>query len=233
MTPKRLFYALLGSVLCMIIGSFGFAYLASNWLTSRSTATINLKLDILELRQNQKKGVQASNNLIKYKQDIANLDSVIPTQKDQVDALNQLLKIGDENNITFGSVTFPSSELGNAVAAKPAAATVDETKKADDSSKSAATTPAAPAAPKKTVTQAKPVDGVSGVYEVQVSLGNITQKSTNKGVTYDQLLNVLRSIEQNRRIMQMTNISITPQKSLTDTSILYQLTINLKIYLRQ
>ena len=232
MSPKKLYFALLATITFMIIGSFGLVWEASNWLSKRGQSTVNLKLDILGLEQKQKAGIRATNDLLKYKQDIANLESVIPTQKDQVDALSQLIKIGDENGVTFGSITFPSSELGNVVAPKPVAVTTEDTK-ATAPALTPSTTPAPQAAPKKTITQAKPVEGVPGLYEIQIALSDIAQKSTSKGLTYEQLLSLLRSIEQNKRIMQMNTISITPQKSTTDSSILYLLTISLKIYIRQ
>ncbi len=227
MSPKRLYFILIGLLVVITVGSFALTWEASKWLATRSQSTVELKLDILKLQQQQKIGLKAASELETYKQDVKYIAEVLPKRKDQVDALSQLTKIADENNITFGSISFPSSELGNAVA-KVAAPVVDESAKTTTASP---TTPAP--APKPTATQTKPVDGLPGVSSIQISLGEIAQKSSNKSLTYDQLLSVLRSIEQNRRTMQMTNISITPKKSTTDNSVLYQLTINLNIYIKQ
>ncbi len=229
MNPKRFYYVLIGGIFLLAVGSVGITWVARNWLSARSLVTVNLKLDILGLQQKQRAGIIARGDLETYKKDREDLVNVIPRQKDQVDLLSQLQQIGDEADVTIGSITFPSSELGNAAAAQPAAAPSD-----DSAAKSTSPTPTpAPAAAKSTVTQAKPVDGISGLYAIQITLSSITQKSSSKGLTYEQTLSLLKAIEHNKHIFQMTNVNITPQKSTTDNSTLYQIGINLNTYLRQ
>jgi hypothetical protein len=169
----------------------------NNYLKKSSDTLVKAKLDSRVTEEREKYYIQAKKDLDKYKDVNATLTKVLPKDKDQAKAVAEIGRIADEAGIEIKQISFPSSTLGE----KKAAATTTTTPAAN-----ATTAPSTP-----TVTQTKPVEGVSGVLGIETQIQ--FNSTTSKKLTYPQLLSFLEKIEKNRRTMQVSSISITPKSS--------------------
>ena len=191
MNAKRLFFVLLASLGLMLFGIGAATYAISNMLTSRSTQLASSKASVEQLSSQQ-------NSIAKSKQDIAEyaeLESIaktiVPQDKDQAEAVRQIVKIASASGVTLTSITFPSSDLGNAKGGS------------------------------SNLSQLVPVENIAGVYDLQISLGN----NASNPVTFNQLNNFLRGLENNRRTAIVGSINIQPQQD-NPNQIVFTLIIN-------
>jgi hypothetical protein len=85
-------------------------------------------------------------------------------------------------------------------------------------------------------TQTKPVEGLSGVFEMQISLGGIKstdpKASTKSGIEYSQVLSFIKGFEKNRRSTQIRSISLSPQLDSETNTYRYSLQINISVYIK-
>ncbi len=113
---------------------------------------------------------------------------MVPQDKDQAEAVRELVKIAADNGVKLASISFPASTLGTIA---PKAVVTEENK---DTPK--VTTPP--------LTQVQPVEGIPGVYTLQINI----QQDTTSPITYDKFIGFLSSLEQNRRTSQVTNVTV-------------------------
>jgi hypothetical protein len=209
MNSKKTFIAM--SVFCffslgMLAGS---VFFGNKMLQSHSEKLTSLKVEAAVAEEQQTLLTQAKKDLDKYAElnDVAR--QIVPQDKDQARAVREIIAIANESGIQITGITFPASTLGQAA---PKATTTegeaDATKKA---------TP--------TISQVKPVDGITGVYQLEL---NVTT-DTSKPISYAQLIGFLKRLEQNRRTAQITNLSIQPNPG--DRTLL-TLTMQLIIYIK-
>jgi hypothetical protein len=197
MNSKKMYFVMMGAlVLCagLIIGCF---VLGNTLLQKKGDELLNKKLENAALDKQQETLKKAKEDIKKYSVEEAFATTIVPKQKDQALTILEIDKIADESNVRLSSISFPSSNLGQAVP-KPAA-----TQPADGS------TPTPAPAPTSTVTQVKPTDGIKGVYQLEVTI----QSDTSSPVRYADLLRFLTALEQNRSIGQINTINVQPTPS--------------------
>jgi hypothetical protein len=192
MSSKRVFFIMIGA----LILSFGLLIAAvivgDSFLRKKSGDLMALKLENKVLDEQQLSLIQANKDIQKYAELEKTANAIVPQDKDQAKTVREIVKIAQESNIPISSISFPSSTLGQPTA--PAA-------KDTSGSTSAAKVPAAPS-----ITQVKPVDSISGVYQMEVTV----QTDANRPVSYSSLLTFLSKLENNRRTAQVSTITITP-----------------------
>lgn len=223
MNAKRFNMIMIGVFVLLVAACIGLTVYANIWLTERSKQLTGTKLDTLALEQKQRAAQKAQAELLENQETIAMLEKIVPKSKDQANTLAELLTIAKETGVLINSITFPSSELGTVAKPTTTAATGD----------AAATTPAQPATP--SVTQAKPVDGISGLLGVAVTLSQIDRQGgeSGSGITYDQMIRLIEAIEKNRRTMQIKTLQIQPLQDPSGNGIGgYSLTMSLNIYVK-
>jgi hypothetical protein len=189
-------------------------------LGSESKKVVDLKL------KNQTADAQLT-NLAVSKQEVEKYSyfktvasSVIPTDKNQAEAVLEIFQLAKESGINIQSITFPNSSLGltTAPTTTPAAS---------------AATPSAAATPttQKIVSQSIPVVGIPGLYSVQLTITPDigSQLSPDQQVTYPKMLDFLRRIENNRRTAQITQVVIQPLASAGPSHINFSLIVNIFI----
>lgn len=209
MNSKRFRLVLLGVFAICILVFGAICYNGLKLLNQKSAQMVELKL------KNKTAEAQLS-NLESSKKDIAKYSyfkdvahSVIPNDKDQVQAVLEIFQIAQASGIGIQSVNFPSSNLGAKVSATPSTAgTSTVTNKA--------------------ISQALPVSGIPGLYSVQLTINPASGANLAPGeqVTYPKMLNFLNKIENNRRTAQITQVSIQPGLSQT---LNFSLTVNIFI----
>lgn len=181
----------------------------NNMLQKKSDQLVALKLDNRLLEEQQIALVQANKDIEKYADLEKIAKSIVPQDKDQAKTVREIVELAAESGVPIASISFPSSNLGQG---QPQVVTPTES----------GTAPATPAAPP--ITQVKPVDGIPGVFQLEINV-----QSDNGGpISYANLITFLTKLEQNRRTAQVSQITISPVPK--DIRLLtLQLTINVYI----
>lgn len=183
-TPKKFNILLIFIILSSLLGSILMTAYALNMYKDRSYSLVNTKLQALEVNTKIDNAQLQKADLAKNKNNIELLQKIVPKSKDQALAVAELQAIANENNLSIGSINFPSSDLG--------------------SNKNTSST--------QKITQTKTIEGISGVLGLELNISQLNRKlaPSGSGISYDQLINLLESIEKNRRTMQIKNIQIQP-----------------------
>jgi hypothetical protein len=177
MKAKQLYYLLVASLVIVLLAFAGIAYGTNKLLGHQASKLASQRATSESLSNQQTTLTKNKQDLVKYKElnDIAK--SVVPQDKDQAEAVREIVHIASQSGITkLSSITFPSSTLGTKTSTKGG------------------------------LTQLTPVKGISGVYNLQIT---ITQDA-NSQVPYSQFLTFLRNLEQNRRTAQVSSITVSP-----------------------
>lgn len=196
-------------LLCLLLvgGVVGGDYI----LHKQATKLTNLKLDNRLIDEQQKALVQANKDIQKYSdlEKIAN--AIVPQDKDQARTVREITKLASDNNVPITNITFDASTLGQAAPVAP---------KSTDNSGTTQT----PVVTTPSVSQAKPVDGLPGILQM-----NIAVSDANKDTNYYNFLRFLNALEQNRRTAQETQISIQPdQKNPNNFSFSFNINVFIK-----
>ena len=173
----------------------GTVFLGDQLLHKQSTKLADIKLQNAVIESQQTALTKAKKDIVAYTNLNETAKQIVPQDKDQARAVREIISIAKESGVSVSGITFPASTLGQAQP-KPATDAAQGT-----SGDSATTTPQAPA-----ISQVKPVDGIPGVYQLEISVNTDLKKS----VSYSQLIDFLSKLEQNRRTAQITNLSIQP-----------------------
>jgi hypothetical protein len=208
---KNLRLILISGIALAVVTFLAVAFLGLSIISSKSKAMVNLKA------QSQTTDVQLSNleqskkEIEKYAYFKTVAKTVIPTDKNQAEAVLEIFQIADNSGISIQSITFPASTLGlRTTTPTPQDATN-------------------PSSTQSAITQAKPVSGIPGLYSLELT---ITPESgsnvpASRQITYSKMLDFLRRIENNRRTAQITQVDIQPAGG--SQSLSFTLTVNIFI----
>jgi hypothetical protein len=188
MTSKKLFYILASVValilLCLCVLGYKSHSILSGGAEKLAVAKAKAQVaseEITLLARNK-------SDINKYSELNKIAKSVVPQDKDQAEAVREIVNIAAQSGISqLTSITFPASTLGTSHAGAGSAQTGG-------------------------ITQVTPVAGISGVYDLQIT---ITQDSSHD-VSYDTFINFLTKLEQNRRTAQVNSITINPDSQNPD-----------------
>lgn len=194
MTAKKVFYAMLGVIILVTALTIGGLVVGVSMLQKKSAELVELKLQDRLIEEQELALVRAKADIAKYEELETISKAIVPRDKDQAKTVRELVTIAEQSNITITGITFPTSSLGTKQPTAPAAG-----------STSSGTTTAAPTAPP--LTQVKPVAGINGLYQLEVTI-----QTGGPAPTYNQFLDFLSRIEQNRRTAQITSLSVQPTK---------------------
>jgi hypothetical protein len=214
MTPKRFFFIMLSIFILSMLGGGSMLYFANQLLQKRSSNVVGLKLESAEVEAQLSAYQAAKKDVEKYAYLNKIVTSALPQDKDQARSVREIFLMAQSVGITIKSVQFSTSTLGVRAGASPSATTT-------------VTTPSA-ASSATSITQAKPVDGLKGVYSIETIVTPYADNSTYK-VTYNQLISFLEKIESNRRAMQVADIELKPLGTNASSGISFTLTLNIFI----
>jgi hypothetical protein len=205
--PKQFRLLLIGVLAISAAIFLATAVLGINLLSRKSDELVNLKLKDKVL-ESQQIGLEAAKKQVEqysYFNDI--VKTVFPTDKDQAKAVLNINQFAKEAEFKLGRIEFPQSTLGSSASS--------------GSSGSA-------------ISQAKPVEGIKGLYSLQLTItpDTSTYVPSNQVATYPKFIKFLKSIERDRRTAQITQVSINQrtEQNLPPESIDFTLVIN--IFLR-
>lgn len=213
---RNLLFGLLGMGILIFIAV---SFIGTSMLSKKSKAMVELKVKSANIDAQLINLTQAKKDVEKYKSfnDIAS--TVIPKDKNQVQAIAEIFQIAEETGILLQSVSFPTSTLG-AKPTTPATTTPQTTGSA---------TPTNTA-----ISQAKPFSAVPGLYSLELNIKPQTGESLPpaKQVTFTKFINFLTAIENNRRTAQITQVSIQPLNTAGNTDDLIDFTLVLNVFIK-
>lgn len=149
MKAKRLYYILVAACVLMVGTLFGVGYGANRLLSQQATKLSKLRADSAAASQQQSSIVKDKQDIAKYSELNTIAESVVPQDKDQAEAVREIVNLASASGISsLSSITFPTSTLG---ATGTGATTTN-------------------------LTQLTPVKGIPGVFNLQIT---ISQAATN------------------------------------------------------
>ena len=177
MKARQLYFVLLGCCVLALAALLGTAYGADQVLSRQAGKLSSLRADNDAATLQQAALTRDRQDIRKYSELNTIAASVVPQDKDQAEAVRQIVNIAGASGIPkLTSITFPSSTLGTS----------------GSSSR---------------LTQLTPVTGISGVYNLQIT---ISLSGSGNSVPYDNFLQFLTGLEQNRRTAQVASITVSP-----------------------
>jgi hypothetical protein len=197
MTSKRMYYVLLSVVGLLLVGVLAGTYEVNSLLVSKSKHLVNLKLQSQIVASQQTGLTVAKKQVAQYTGLEQIAKTIVPQDKDQAEAVREIANLASQSGITqLSSVTFPQSTLGTLLGNTSTSTTGTTT----------TTTAPSSSGKKNALTQLIPVPGVTGVYQLQITI----QQTAEHEVSYNQFLTFVEKLEQNRRTAQVSSILLQP-----------------------
>lgn len=197
------------------------AFKGMSMLSSKSNELVTLKLKDKTVQAQLTSLAVAKKEVETYSyfKDLAK--TVIPEDKDQAQAVLEITRLASQSGINVGSITFPNSNLG---AGAPASAQSGQAGAANAQS----------ASPRAAISQAKPVEGIAGVYSLELTIVPETgvQVPADRKATYPKLLEFLRKLENNRRTAQIVNVTIQPEGDETNLTPYIDFSLIINIFIK-
>lgn len=166
-------------------------------LERNSQALQDAKINREVINQREQSLFQAKKDIEQYSDLEEVAARVIPQEKDQARTVREIIAIAESSGVTIANISFPSSNLGTGGA-------------------EAATESSA-------LTQATPVEGLPGLFELTLAI------QIAEPVSYSSFIQFLERLEQNRRTSQVNSVSIIPEQ---DNRSNVTFSINLSVYLK-
>ncbi|MFA5003668.1 MAG: hypothetical protein WC498_00050 [Candidatus Saccharimonadales bacterium] len=187
MNSKKIFFALVAILALLGIGILLSAYGANAFLSHYSKRLVDLKTESASLSQQQVQLAQDKKDLATYKDLNKIAQTVVPQDKDQAEAVREIVKLASDSGISrLSSISFPSSNLGGSGASPSTGQSGG-------------------------LTQVTPVKGIPGIFDLQITV----QQDTTSMVPYGKFITFLTKLEQNRRTAQVNSISVLPDPKNT------------------
>ncbi len=202
MTPKRFFYLQVGVLVLAIALIVGGTVGGNIVLQEKSRKLSALKVESGSIELQQKALAQAKKDIERYSDLDTIAKSVVPQDKDQAKTVREIVAIAADNHIPIKSISFETSKLGET----PPKATTTE-------GESSTPKPVVPS-----VSQVKPVAGITGVYTLPIQVESAGQ------VSYQNFLSFLESLEKNRRTAHVGTINLNPSNN--GKTLNFNLTLN-------
>ncbi len=192
MSAKKAYFAMLGLICLLTVLTVAGLVGGNTMLKKKSAELVELKLQDRLIEEQQTALVQANKDIEKYQELEAISRAIVPQDKDQARTVREIISLAEQSKIKINSISFPQSNLGAAQSSAPATSTNGGT-----GTSKTQTSP---------ITQATPVEGIKGLYQLAITI-EVNQVAP----TYNQLIDFLRRLEQNRRTAQVTSIAINPE----------------------
>lgn len=209
MNSKRVFYLMSGLILLFSAGLVGGAYEINGLLGKQSDKLVEAKAKLAALQEEQVELKQAKKDIKTYNDLYQISKVVVPENKNQAEAVRQIVKIASGSGVNLLSISFPSSTLGGSKNASSAATTPG---------------PSATGGGNPSLSQLRKVANIPGVYVLELRV----QGQTHQLNGYPELISFLAGLEQNRLTALVSDIVITPSQ---DQGI-FQFTLTLDIYIK-
>jgi hypothetical protein len=209
MTSKRLHLVLIIVLILLFAGLLGGVYGVNKLLASESRQLVAAKAKSRALDQEQISLNKAKQDVKKYRNLNQIAQAVVPQDKNQAEAVREIVNIAAENGVTLAAINFPASTHGNqsSGAAAPAGGAASSGGAGASASPSAPSAGAAAANNKAAaLSQLTALKTIPGVYQLPITINN----DATHPVRYGNFIGFLGALEHNRRTSQVQTITITP-----------------------
>jgi hypothetical protein len=215
---KNLRLLLLAALALSVVLFIATFVLGSSILSSESQKMVDLKVKSQTAQTQLDNLEKAKKQVDKYSFFKQVAATVIPSDKDQADDIVEINKMADQAGIAIQSITFPPSSLGLGAAGLPVA------------SSSSATNATA----SKTISQAKPVTGIPGLYSLELDIAPESDTNTppSKLITYDKMLDFLSRIENNRHTAQISKVEIQPTGASASSNKGFSFSLSINVFIK-
>lgn len=113
LSAKRIYQLLIALVVLSVVALAGCTYAAKQVLDDKSKDVYNAKLQSMALEAQQADINKAKEDIQRYRNLAEIAKNIVPQDKDQARTVREISKLAEDNGIAIGSITFPSSSLGN------------------------------------------------------------------------------------------------------------------------
>lgn len=185
MTSKKVFFALLGALALVVIGSIAGTVIGTGMLKQSGDTLLERKLEDAVLEKDAQALTLAKRDIEQYQELNQVAQAIVPQEKDQARTVLEIHTIATQAGVEIEGITFPRSELGQAPAKGKKKSAIPEG-----------------------ATQLTEIEGLKGVFAMPIDV----TINKNAPITYTQLLDFLQRLEKNRRTSHVTNISIQPDE---------------------
>ena len=220
MNAKRAYFLMCGLVVLFLVALVGGAYEINGLLGQKSQKLVNTKAKLESLNQQEISLTKSKKDIVTYSDLYKISRTIVPENKNQAEAVRQIINLASASGVSIQSVTFPPSTLGGGAAAA--------SRTGSTSSSATTASPSAAGGAGASLSQLTKVPNIPGVYmlPLTVSGGN---------ATYQQLISFLSELEQNRLTALVSQISIAPAKDASTgsaTSGRFTFQLDLDIYIK-
>lgn len=177
MTTKKFHHLLMASIILLILLIGLVVYFGRNIMISSSDKVVNAKLEIIRTQKAEDTYIK-NKNIYLQNEDLANkLNQLVPTDKEEVSAIESIYAFAEEANINVPAITFPGSNLDPNIKSKN----------------------------KVDISQATPLKGLNNVYYVPIEV--TLRPKSGENIAANDLLQLIESIESSPRNMRITAIT--------------------------
>ena len=197
MTSKRMHLVLLASLALLFVGLIAGTVQINSLLTKKAAKLTELKAKNMALSEEQTVLKKSKREIAKYAELHKITRTIVPEDKNQAEAVREIVKIAGENGVSLASITFPASTLGTTLAKPGAGAAAPAT---------TAPPPAAANSKTNALSQLEAVKNIPGVYSLLITITS----DPSQPVPYNRFIDFLSDLEHNRRTAQVNTINIEP-----------------------
>jgi hypothetical protein len=195
MTPKKAHYLLIALLVLTLIIIGTVLYFGRKSLTNTSQKVVDAKLNIVKATKEEETYIKNKQIYIKNEVVAEKLNVLIPTEKEQALAVETIYTFANNAGLSITSIVFPGSNLDPSVKTKT----------------------------KIDISQATPVKDLKDVYEIPVEVS--IKGGRQNGISTNQLLQFIESIESSPRNMRIT--------SITYDTITSEVKFNISLYVKK
>ena len=195
MTPKKAHYLLIALLIFTLIIIGTVLYFGRKSLTNTSQKVVDAKLNIVKATKEEETYIKNKQIYIKNEVVAEKLNVLIPTEKEQALAVETIYTFANNAGLSIASIVFPGSNLDPSVKTKT----------------------------KIDISQATPVKDLKDVYEIPVEVS--IKGGRQNGISTNQLLQFIESIESSPRNMRIT--------SITYDTITSEVKFNISLYVKK
>jgi hypothetical protein len=117
MSSKRIFFIQLAVLLLLVAGLFGATYVAHGLIVKQADILRAQRLQTQTLDAESTALAKAKKDIAKYRSLATIAKSIVPQDKDQAQTVREIVNIAARKGVNIGSITFPSSTLGDGTGA--------------------------------------------------------------------------------------------------------------------
>src|SRR3989344_2351984 len=112
MNSKRFYFFMAGVASLLVASVIVSAVIGNNLLQKKSEELVSLKLDSKVLDEQRLSLAQAKQDIEKYSDLEDEAKAIVPQDKDQAEAVREIVKIASDSGVDLSAITFSASTLG-------------------------------------------------------------------------------------------------------------------------